>query len=227
LERAERMEAEVLEAERTLAGADALVTGTVRVTCGGGFANYVVSPALPVFLAQHPGLCVEIRAAQRALDLTRGEADIAIRNFRPRERSLVIRRLGIEQQGLYAAPAYLAARGRPGSASDLKEHDLVLFDRDMDRYRGQAWLRALAPRARIAVRASETVLMNAACAAGAGIALLTSAFVRGDARFEPVLPHLAPPALEIWSATHGDLRTSARVVTTLRWLEGLVRGMGA
>jgi DNA-binding transcriptional LysR family regulator len=223
---AERIEAEAVEAERALAGADARATGTVRVTCGDGFANFVVCPALPAFLAAHPGLSLELRAVPQALDLTRGEADLAIRNFRPRERSLVARRLGLEPQGLYAAPAYLAARGRPRSAADLDGHDLILFDREFDRLRGQAWLRGLAPRARIAVRTGSTTSLHAACAAGAGLALISSPFVAGDARFERVLPRLPPPRLEVWSATHADLRTAARVTTTLRWLEQLVLGAG-
>ncbi len=225
LPRAERMEAEALEAERSLAGADARVSGTVRVTSGDGFANLVVCPALPAFLAEHPGLSVELRAGPRALDLTRGEADIAIRNFRPRERSLVIRRLGVEPLALYAAPAYLERRGRPRTAADLNGHDLVLYDRDLDRVASQVWLRELAPRARISLRTSTTTSMYAACAAGAGVALMSSPFVAGDPRFERVLPRLVPPELEVWSATHGDLRGSARIAVTLRWLEGLVRGV--
>jgi len=222
LPRAERMEAEALDAERSVAGADARATGAVCITCGDGFATFVLSPALPAFLAAHPGLSVEIRAGPRALDLTRGEADVAIRNFRPRERSLVIRRLGTEAQALYASAGYLASRGRPRSAADLDGHDLVLFDREYDRLRGQAWLRGLAPRARVAVRANSTTTLQAACAAGAGLAILSSAFVVGDRRLEPVLPRLVPPELEVWSATHGDLRASARVTATLRWLERLV-----
>jgi len=225
LPRAERMETEALDAERSVVGADARATGTVCVTCGDGFAHFVISPALPAFLAAHPGLSVEIRAGPRALDLTRGEADLAIRNFRPREKSLVIRRLGIEVQGLYASSAYLARRGRPRSPSDLEGHDLLLLDREYDRVRGQAWLRALAPQARIVLRANSTSTLQAACAAGAGLAILSLAFVVGDSRLEPVLPRLAPPELEVWSATHGDLRSSARVTTTLRWLEQLVRGL--
>ena len=60
-------------------------------------------------------------------------------------------------------------------------------------------------------------------AAGAGIALLTRSYVRGDPRFVPVLPHLAPPPNELWAVTHQDLRGAARVVAAMRWLETLVR----
>jgi DNA-binding transcriptional LysR family regulator len=223
LAHAERVDAEVLEAERELSGADARPTGTVRITAGDGFTTYVLCPALPLFLGTHPGLSVELRASVRVLDLPRGEADAALRLFRPRERSLVARRVGQERYGLYAAPGYLEARGMPRTAHELSGHDLVLYERDFDRLPAQAWLRQTATGARIAVRGSTTTTLHAACAAGAGIALLTSAYVRGDHRFVPVLPRLAPPPSELWTVTHQDLRGVARVVAALRWLEELVR----
>lgn len=222
LPHAERVEAEVMEAERTLAGADARPTGSVRVTTGDGFAAFVLAPALPAFLEAHPGLTLEIRADVRTLDLTRGEADVAVRLFRPRERSLVARRLGVERYGLYAAPSYLARRGTPRHARDLARHDLVLYDQDFDRMRTQAWVRQAAAGARVAVRASTTTAIHAACAAGAGIALLTASAVRGDPRYAPVLPSLHPPPNEIWAVTHPELRGTARVVAVVRWLEELV-----
>jgi DNA-binding transcriptional LysR family regulator len=222
LPHAERVEAEMLEAERTLAGTDTRPTGSVRVTTGDGFAALVLAPALPAFLASHPGLSLEIRADVRALDLTRGEADVAVRLFRPRERSLVARRLGLERYGLFAAPAYLARRGTPRQARDLARHDLILYDEDLDRMRTQAWVRATAAGARVAVRASTTTTIHAACAAGAGIALLTASAVRGDPSYVPVLPSLKPPPNEIWAVTHPELRSTARVAAVLRWLEELV-----
>jgi DNA-binding transcriptional LysR family regulator len=224
--RAERIEAEVLASERELNGADASPTGTVRITCGDGFASYVLAPALPAFLAAHPGLSVEVRADVRALDLTRGEADVAVRNFRPREASLVARRLGVERVGLYAAPGYLSVRGTPRTLRDLAAHDLVLYEANFDRSRTQAWLLQAAPAARVVVRGSNTVTLHALCAAGAGIALLSSAFVRDDPRYEPVLPRLETPAMDVWAVTHGDLRTSARVGAALRWIEGLASAAG-
>jgi DNA-binding transcriptional LysR family regulator len=223
LARAERMEAEVLEAERELSGADARPTGSVRITTGDGFATYILAPALPAFLAAHPGLSVEVRAEVRALDISRGEADVALRLFRPRERSLVAWRLGVERYGLFAAPAYLARRGTPRVARDLAAHDLVLYDRELDRLRTQIWFRQAAAGARIAVRANTTTLLQAACAAGAGIASLTASYVRGDPRYVRVLPRLEPPPNDLWAVTHPDLRSTARVAAILRFLEQLVR----
>ncbi|HEX9189057.1 MAG TPA: LysR family transcriptional regulator [Vicinamibacteria bacterium] len=226
LAHAERMEVEAQESELLLSGADARPTGLVRLTCGDGFATAILAPGLPAFLASHPGLEVEIRAEPRVLDLTRGEADVALRNVRPRERSLVARRLGLERYGMFAAPSYLARRGTPRSPKDLAGHDLVLYDREYDRLRSQVWLRQVAGGARVAVRASNTMTLHAACAAGAGIALLSTAFIRDDARFTRLLPRFEPPADDLWTATHADLRSAARVAVTLRWLDQLVREAG-
>jgi DNA-binding transcriptional LysR family regulator len=223
LPHAERVEAEMNDAERELTGADARPTGTVRVTCGDGFAAYILGPALPEFLAGHPGLSVEVRADVRALDLTRGEADVALRLFRPREKSLVGRRFGVERYAFYAAKTYLARRGAPRSQADLAGHDLILFDRDLDRMPSQAWVRRTAEGARVAVRTSTTTAMHSACSAGCGIALLTASVARRDPNLEAVLPRLETPSNEIWAVTHADLRASARVVAMLRFLEALVR----
>jgi DNA-binding transcriptional LysR family regulator len=226
LPHAMRMEIEATESERLLSGADTRPTGIVRLTCGDGFATAILAPGLPSFLVAHPGLEVEIRAEPRVLDLTRGEADVALRNARPRERSLIARKLGNERYGLFAAPSYLARKGTPRTASDLAAHDVILYDREYDRLRSQVWLRQVATGARVAVRASNTMTLHAACAAGAGIALLSIAFLRQDARFTRILPRLEPPADGLWTATHADLRSAARVTVTLRWLDQLVRDAG-
>jgi DNA-binding transcriptional LysR family regulator len=224
---AERVEAAVQEAERELAGADARPTGTVKITSGDGFAQFVLAPALPAFLAEHPGLQVELRPDVRALDLTRGEADVAIRNFRPRERSLVGKRLADETYGLHASPAYLARRGTPRGARDLAAHDLVTYDAALDRSVMAQWMRELAPTARVAVRASTTTALMAACAAGAGIGPIIGPYVKNDPRFVQVLPRLPAPTNETWIVTHPDLRGSARVTAVMRWLEALVRELFA
>lgn len=225
--RAERVEAELLDAERELSVADARPTGTVRITCGDGFASYVLAPALPELLTAHPGLSVEVWGDPRSLDLVRGEADIALRHFRPRERSLVARRIGLERTALYASSAYLSARGAPRTLRDLARHDVILYDRAFDRAPNQAWFKQAVGDARITVRANSTTLMHAACIAGAGIAILSSPFVREEPRLERVLiAATTPPVLDVWAVTHAELRTSARVVTTLRWLEQLVARSG-
>jgi len=218
LARAERAEAEILAAEREIGGADARVSGTVRVTAGDGIVHYVVVPALAELRRAHPGITIELRADTRSLDLSRREADVAIRLARPTEPALVARRFGATRFGLYASHAYLERRGTPRTAADLAGHDLVGFDASLDHLPQVRWLRTTIPAPRWAVRATTTTAQALACADGAGIALLGTFVAPCDQRLVAVLPSLKPPARDAWLVVHEDMKKSARVVAVLEWL---------
>lgn len=217
--RAERIEAEVLASEREIRGTDARLTGAVRVTAGDGLVHYVLVPALAELRRTHPGISVELRADTRSLDLSRREADVAVRLSRPREPSLVARRLGAMRFGLYAGRAYLARRGAPRTAGDLADHDFVGFEASLDDLPQVRWLRRAVPAVRWAVRASTTTAQVLACAEGLGVALLPT-FAAADARLVPLLPRLACPSREAWIVVHEDVRRNARVEAVIAWLAG-------
>ena len=129
--RAVRIEAEVLAAQLDLRGRDRQLAGTVRLTAGDGVVHYALVPALPDCSGSTP-IVVELRADARALDLSRREADVAVRLARPKEPALVTTKLGTMRFGLFASRAYLDRRGLPRRASDLASHDLIGFDTAMD-----------------------------------------------------------------------------------------------
>lgn len=216
---AERVEAEVLASERALTGEDQRVSGPVRLTSGDGLAVYVLAPRLLELRARYPELEVDLRGDTRVLDLSRREADVAVRVFRPREPSLVARKLAAFPFGVYGSEAYFARKGRPSSVRDLSRHDWVVPDAAQEGAPHQVWRRRNAPGARAAVRASTTSLLMAACASGLGLALVPELLATHEPRLVPVLPRTAGlPSGELWAVTHQDLRHSARVNAVLSWL---------
>ena len=92
---AERVEAEVIASERALEAADTRLEGALRVTAPDGLVHYVLLPALSEFRQSHPALTIDLRADTSILDLSRREADVAIRLARPKEPALIARRLGV------------------------------------------------------------------------------------------------------------------------------------
>ena len=80
---AERVEAEALAAERELTGRDARLTGRLRVTCSETLAYRLLTAELARFAELHPGIVVELAIDNRQLDLSRREADVALRATRP------------------------------------------------------------------------------------------------------------------------------------------------
>ena len=107
-----------------------------------------------------------------AVDLARGEADIAIRLFRETRGDLVARKIGEIGWSLYAAPSYLARKPRPSDPCALRGHDVIGFADSTARAPGSRWLEAHSEGSSVVFRGtSMTAVVNAA-KAGMGIAVV-------------------------------------------------------
>ncbi len=215
---AEKAREAVLALEREVAGADERVEGTVRITSGDGVLIHALAAALPVLLDRHPSLRVELLATSRPLDLTRGEADVAVRLFRPREPTLVATRAAILRYGLFASRDYLQRAGTPRSLAELARHDVIGFDSSLAATAEMRWIAQHVPPERLRVRGSTIPVVLAACRAGAGIAAVAELFAVQDPGLTRVLPSVALPSREAWIVTHPDLRRSARIVAVTAWI---------
>lgn len=219
LAHAARMEEAADAAVRELGGADARVTGSVRLTATDGVLHALLLPALGALRRAHPGLVLEVAPDLRTFSLPRREADVAVRLFRPKEQSLVVRRLGTLHFRLFASRAYLARHGAPASVAELAGHDLVGFDASIDGSPLQRWLQRQVPSPRWALRSTTVTAQVVACAHGLGIAALPTVVARREEALVPVLSSLEPFPLAVWSAVHEDLHRKARVTAVLRWLQ--------
>ncbi len=226
LEHAERIEAEVLASERRLSGADEALSGPLRVTAGDGLVNGVLVPALERLRRQHPALALELRAETRVADLSRREADLAIRLVRPREPSLVGRRLGEMQFGIYAGDRYLQRRAAPRTLEAAAAHDWIGFEEALDDMPQVRWLLREVPGLRFALRANTTTTQTLACAEGHGLALLPLFVERREPRLRRLFARVPIPSRELWAVTHADLRGNARVGAFVEWLRGVVADGG-
>jgi DNA-binding transcriptional LysR family regulator len=101
------------------------VSGCVRVSLSSAIAQYWVVPSLPHLVKRHPQLGLDLLVEDGLVDLARSGVDIAIRTGDPTALSLVARKLGEIETGLYASVAYLQSRGTPCDAEDLMAHTLL------------------------------------------------------------------------------------------------------
>jgi DNA-binding transcriptional LysR family regulator len=215
---AEGMEAAALEAQREIEGADARLEGSVRITATDGLVHYVLVPALAELRHQHRSLSIDLRVDNRVFDLSRREADVAVRLVRPREPALLSRRLGEMHWSLFASATYVARRGTPRNRESLAAHDFVGFDESLDATPQNKWLRRAVARPRYVLRATTTTAQVVACAEGLGIALLPLFVAAREPRLERLLPRLVGPSREIFAVTHAASRSNARVAAIVGWL---------
>jgi DNA-binding transcriptional LysR family regulator len=76
---AARMEEEAINLERELLGKDFRLQGDIRLTAPEGVATYMLTPVIAKFCKQHPEIRVEVVTTNAALELSRREADLAVR----------------------------------------------------------------------------------------------------------------------------------------------------
>jgi DNA-binding transcriptional LysR family regulator len=173
-----------------------------------------VNEGLLTLLEEHPDLALELLAGNAAVDLARGEADLALRLTALKQSSLraqCVARVGI---GLFAAPTYLRRRGAVHDAEGLLGHDLLLPTGELSRLPEARWL-ASRPRARVVFRSNSMPALVAAAVAARGIVPLPLGWGDGEPDLERVLVLDAIPKRKLWLVTHeaaGD-RPAVRLVS--------------
>ncbi len=211
VDHAEAMSAASAALRRTASGGAKADRGTVRVTASEMIGCEVLPPILASFRESHPGITLELALNNRNEDLLRRDADIAVRMVRPRQKSLLARRIGTSAIGFYAHRNYVKKHGSPKTLADLDKHCLIGFDRDDWALRGLGALPRPVTRDNFGFRSDSDLAQFAALKAGAGIGGCQRNIAR---RFKELLPILADTLhfeLEVWIAMHEGMKSTGRV----------------
>jgi len=105
--------------------AENVLTGHLRVTVPPSFAAAVLGPHLHRFLAEHPGITVDVLVTSAATDLIRDRIDVAIAIQEEPTSKLAHFELAKNPRALCASPEYLTRRGTPKTLEDLQQHDCL------------------------------------------------------------------------------------------------------
>lgn len=221
-ERARAIESEIFALSRAFDAEDRGLTGTVSVTATESLTVPFLIPNLPHLRDRHPGIRLQLVSDYRLLNLSRREADVAIRLARPQQGDLVVRKIGSMGFGLYASQAYVAAQGMPDSVADLKEHAVIDW---LDGYPESApviWLRQVLEGRSAAFATNPASGRLAAAKAGIGIALVPCMVSEGSGLVR-VLPEVEIPCVDLWLLVHRDLARIARVRAVLDFIHDRAR----
>jgi DNA-binding transcriptional LysR family regulator len=207
----EAMAAAAAALARAASGEAAADRGVVRVTASDIIGCEVLPPLLAAFHGEHPGIAIELALTNRNEDLSRRDADIAVRMVRPTQRGLVARRIGVSRIGLYAHRDYLARFGEPRSLADLRSHCVIGFDRDSRSFRGAGDFVGRLTREDFGFRCDNDLAQLAALRAGAGVGGCQENIARRTPELVAILPNVIQFTLEIWLVMREDSKTTRRV----------------
>jgi DNA-binding transcriptional LysR family regulator len=128
--RAKRAIEEADEAVLAARGTAAGLAGRVRVSAAVCFARLHIVPKLPLFLAAHPGIEVDLLLDDRNIDLVEEGVDVALRMGALTDPAMSTRKIAERRRLVMATPDYFARNGTPEAPADLIGHEAVIYTRD-------------------------------------------------------------------------------------------------
>lgn len=220
--------AEVEDAEGNLAASQP--RGLLRIDVHGRMFRSLILPALPEFLARHPGLELRIGEGDRLVDLVREGVDCVVRAGVPAESGMILRRLGQLPEATGASPDYLARHGMPRTPDELEGHQMVGFVSSasgevmaLDFHQGGRLREVMLP-SRITVTGSDTSLALARL----GYGLVQAPRYGMEADFAAgtlveVLPDFPPSSIPVSALYPQSRQLSPRVRVFVDWLVQIFR----
>lgn len=203
--------------------------GRLRVDLPLGMATGIVMDMLPAFMAQHPGLQMDVFSTDRRVDVVADGFDCVIRGGAVVDDLLVCRPLGYLPVINVVSPRYIDAHGQPDSLAGLDRHYLVNYaPNPTDQPAGFTYRDGQAERM-VAMRHQVTVnnsaAYSAACRAGFGIAQVPLIGAEADlaaGRLVQVLLEYAPAPMPVNQLYAHRRNVPQRVRVFGDWLAGIV-----
>jgi DNA-binding transcriptional LysR family regulator len=207
---AERMEQAADQLQRQMQGLDHRLSGGVRVATSETVASYYVMEAVRRVHAHHPDIRVTLSTAIQLSNLTRREADLAIRNIRPDNPDLIYRHLARKEVGLYASRNYLEAHGEPRLGTAFAGHALVTYQQAVLPGWSDTFCGEPTGNGRIGVELNSGMMIIEAVVAGLGIGQVPIHMAPLYPDLVRIWPTRSEP-YDLWLVMHGDLNRTARV----------------
>jgi DNA-binding transcriptional LysR family regulator len=205
---AARVDEDITAVTRRLAGQAPAPAGEVRLATSDSLLDKLLMPMLARFRQAHPEIRLDIVTGNPSLNLSRRDADIAVRATTTPPETLVGRRTARIAWALYGAA------GQPRSETP----DWVSLGDNLAAMQVVRHVRANVPPERVVARFDGVLGMACAVVAGIGIGHLPCFLA--DAW--PGLERLASPeeahASDLWLLTHPDLRHTPRIRAVMDFL---------
>jgi DNA-binding transcriptional LysR family regulator len=166
---AEEMEAAMLRFAQAADGLEREVSGLVRVACPPDVGNVLIAPLLRELFALHPALRVEIVPGEAVIDLTRREADLALRTVRPVQGDLVVTRLTSVRWVLVGSAELVRELG---TLRAWKDAPWISWGARLATLGPGKWLETHASGSEPVVRSDSLMVQIAAASAGVGVCLV-------------------------------------------------------
>jgi DNA-binding transcriptional LysR family regulator len=218
LESLDQMEERAQAVERRIAARDTGLQGPITLTSLAWFGDDVLAPLLARFGARHKLVTIDLINDPRRFNLSRREADIAVRVGSFDQENLIERKVADVSYGLYASRGYLKRHGRPDFTRKCAGHVVASLSDSPVKVIPIEWLNTIAAGAHVALRTNDVQSHIATVEAGEAMAVLPRVLAdrkQGLVRLKPPLPE---PSQAVKLGVHMDMRDTPRIRALIDFL---------
>jgi molybdate transport repressor ModE-like protein len=206
---AERMFEDITDFERRVAGRDVKPTGELRVTTNDSLVAHLLTPMFGAFCQAYPEIKLDVMIENRALNLSKRDADIAIRATAEPTETLVGRRIAAISWCIFARRGGKIAC--VDDANKLQGQTWIGFGDALSGMGPARWLQRSVPSSKIFYKLNTVLGLSHAVEAGIGIGFLPCFIGDQSPHLERILSKPITFDSSLWVLTHPDLRNAARV----------------
>ena len=224
----EQIERTMMAAERKgPLSAQQQVSGQVRIALTEMMAVHLIVPHLPAFHQRYPQLQVELNIAMARANLSRREADLALRIVAPDPDDgagdYIASRVGKMQFGLYCKTGLLAPEVAESQDEAWQALDYVSWDDSWSDLPTAKWLHAAFRGKRPVLTCNSLQTQYAAVQAGLGIGMLPCFVGDRDSAIQRIGGSRLLLSRDLWLVYHRDLKASQRVIAMRDFVTELVK----
>jgi len=219
---AETMERAAHGFTHELSGFELEAEGVVRITAPPGLVDHFLAPAFVDLIEQHPRLRLQVVSSIGYADLTRHEADIALRIVRPASGDFIATRLATSGWLPIASPAHAKALGR---LRDPQETRWITWGEDLSHLPDAQWISRKVARERVVLETSSMSAQLEAVRAGLGVMLAPLPYAQlpglTELQCTPAIRQTidAIPESSLWLVGHRALRDVPRIAAVWSWIK--------
>ena len=208
------------EIERKVTGRDTQLQGVIRVSA----IDLMISELMPGFhrfLELYPGIELQVSATASLLNLTRREADVAIRITNNPPENLVGRKVAKFDFAVYGSKKLI---DRMGPDAGLKDYPWVVPDELTYPILIREWMEKNIGEQKIVARMGSPSVMTRAVAEGLGIGHLGLVSAESDPQLVRLSPVEKISGIDIWLLSHPDVRRSTRIRAFFDFMADEIKG---
>lgn len=185
------------------------LSGEINLTVPHNIGYHLLPKYIYNFQEKYPNIIVNFHISNEDCNLSKREADLAIRACAAPPFDLIGKQLFSLPWFAYASDRYIETVGAPSKADDLVHHKVIGNHINLSNLSAFKWIREHIPSSRISARGNDLVSMSALAEAGVGIAILPADQAKPELKQLFVIDAVEPS--QLWLLYHPDMRNCKRL----------------